>query len=217
MKNEICLCVFSLIYSLAVWLFLFREEVKEKTKIKVLCKKNVYVLLMLIILCSISIELEMIYTSNTFVDNFKLITLLAILFVAAYIDYTKLIIPNKLVLIGIASRMVFYIIELFTKKSEILAIVKNDALACLIVVALFIIGVLIVKNGIGMGDIKLIFVLCIYQGFTGVMSSLFISLFVAFFISIFLLVFGKKSKKDVIPFAPSILIGTIISVILTGM
>ena len=104
-----------------------------------------------------------------------------------------------------------------TLRGDFRALLLSDFLACLIVVALFLIGVVIVKSGLGMGDIKLLLVMCLFQGFYGAVSSVFCSLLVAFFISIIALITKKKTRKDTLPFAPAILAGTYLSVFLTGM
>jgi len=176
-----------------------------------------FLALMLVSLLGISVALLYIYKSNSLIDNCKIITLLAILFVAANIDARYRIIPNALVLFGVVMSVVFWLIELLKSPQAFLVIMKNDLTACLLVVAFFVIGVLLVKGGIGMGDIKLMLVMCLFQGFYGVVSSLFCSLFVAFIYAIGVLLLRKKSKKDSVAFAPAILIGTIISVLLTGM
>lgn len=177
----------------------------------------VFLIVMLLSLCAISISLEMIFVSNTLLDNAKLLALLAILFVAANVDARHRIIPNVLVLTGLVLRIVFWCVELFTSPETFWGVVKNDLIACFLVVAFFVVGVLLVKGGIGMGDIKLMLVMCLFQGFYGVVSSLFCSLFVAFIYAIIVLLFKKKNKKDSVAFAPAILIGTVLSVFLTGM
>lgn len=176
-----------------------------------------FLIVMLVSLCGISIALECIFLSNTLVENCKLIILLAILFVAANVDARHRIIPNALVLAGLILRMIFWLIELFTSPETFWGVMKNDLSACLLVVAFFVVGVLLVKGGIGMGDIKLMLVMCLFQGFYGVVSSLFCSLFVAFIYAIVVLLLKKKSKKDSVAFAPAILLGTALSIFLTGM
>ena len=172
---------------------------------------------MFVVLSAMSVFLERFYIENKFVMNARSIWLLAILFVAASIDARQRIIPNKLVLFGLCTRVVFWIAELLTDPNQFLTIIKYDLYACLLIIAFFIIGVLLVKGGIGMGDIKLMLVMGLYQGFYGVVSSLFTSLFVAFIYAIIVLIFRKKTKKDSVAFAPAILLGTLISVFLTGM
>ena len=191
------------------------QNISTNLFVKPTLRRLVFLIVMLLSLCVISLEL--IFPSNSLIENAKLLVLLAILFVAANVDARYRIIPNALVLTGLVLRIVFWLIELFSSPTAFWGIMKNDLLACLLVVAFFIVGVLLVKGGIGMGDIKLMLVMCLFQGFYGVVSSLFCSLFVAFVYAIIVLLFKKKNKKDSVAFAPAILLGTIISVFLTGM
>jgi len=171
----------------------------------------------MVALSGMAISLFMIYPSNTLVANLKLIVLCGLLFPIAAIDQVKKIIPNKIILVGLVLRVVFYFAELFTLGSGIFSIIKGDLIACIIPVVFLLLGVFMFKNGIGMGDIKLLIIMCLFQGITGAISSIFVSLLIAFIISIALLISKKKGRKDAVPFAPSILIGTYISIILTGM
>jgi len=177
----------------------------------------VFLLVMLLGLGAMAAALETVYPSNTLLENGKLLTLLAILFVAANVDARQRIIPNALVLTGLVLRVVFWLLELLAAPNAFWGVFKNDMMACLLVVAFFVVGVLLVKGGIGMGDIKLMLVMCVFQGFYGVVSSLFCSLFAAFVYAIVVLLLRKKTKKDSVAFAPAILIGTALSVFLTGM
>ena len=180
-------------------------------------KRIGFLLLMAIMLCVVAVFLVEVYQNNTLVDNLKLIVLLVILFIAANTDARQRIIPNTIVIAGLVLRIVFWCVELITVSTEFWYILKNDLMACLMLIAFFVVGVLMVKGGIGMGDIKLMLVMCLFQGFYGVVSSLFCSLFVAFLYAIVVLVLRKKTRKDSVAFAPAILVGTILSVFLTGM
>ena len=179
-------------------------------------KQWIYIALMLIGLCGMAVVLEKVYT-NTLLQNLKLITLLAILFTAANVDAKEKRIPNVLILTGLVLRVAFWIAELICAPDRFLSVVKNDLLACLLVVAFFVIGVLLVKGGLGMGDIKLMLIMCLFQGFYGVVSALFFSLFMSFLYVILVLIAKKKTRKDSVAFAPAILLGTMLSVFLTGM
>lgn len=196
------------------------DETDKKFKIKYLLEKKsriIYTTMMMLILCGMSVALSMIYSDNTILNNCKLIVLLAIIFIVAFVDFKKYIIPNQVILFSLLVRFAFYVAEFFTDTERFWSLLANDMLALAIVVIFFIVGVFIVKNGLGMGDVKLMIVMCLYQGFNGVISSLFFSLCVAFVWSIGLLISRKKTKKDSIAFAPAILCGTIISVFMTGM
>ena len=76
---------------------------------------------------------------------------------------------------------------------------------------------LLLKGSIGFGDIKLFIVMGLLLGLEGIWSAIFISLIVSFIISVYLLATKKKSRKDAIPFAPALMIGTYISIIITGI
>lgn len=76
---------------------------------------------------------------------------------------------------------------------------------------------LIVKGAIGMGDVKLFGVMALYLGLEGIWTAIFCALVVSFFIAVFSLITKKVKRKDNIPFAPAILIGTYLSIFLTGI
>lgn len=180
-------------------------------------RRGLFLALMALSLCGMAAVLECVFPSNTLLENGKLISLLAILFVAANTDARYRIIPNALVLTGLVLRIVFWIMELISSPDAFWGIMKSDLLACLLVVAFVVVGVLLVKGGLGMGDVKLMLVMCLFQGFYGVISSLFFSLLAAFIYSIIALLCKKKTKKDSVAFGPAILLGTMVSVFMTGM
>lgn len=228
--NIAILILLSLAATAGAWLFLAfwspkQEQESAETTAKApvrnalrpTTKRLSFLALMFVGLCGMSILLERVYMNNTLLHNAKMIILLAVLFIAANTDARKRLIPNKLILIGLVLRVVIWVIELISVPDEFLKIVKNDLYACLLVVMFFVVGVLLVKGGIGMGDIKLMLIMCLFQGFYGVVSSLFCSLFVAFVYAIIVLLLRKKTKKDSVAFAPAILLGTALSIFLTGM
>lgn len=193
------------------------EETKTGVFAKPTLRRLLFLVGMALSLCGMAVALECTFPSNTLLVNGRLLSLLAVLFVAANTDARYRIIPNALVLTGLVLRVIFWLIELITSPDTFWSIIKNDLLACLLVVAFVLVGVLLVKGGIGMGDVKLMLVMCLFQGFYGVISSLFFSLFAAFVYSIIALLIKKKTKKDSVAFGPAILLGTMVSVFMTGM
>ena len=143
--------------------------------------------------------------------------LTGIIFPAAFIDYKEHIIPNKIIGSAILLRIVIWIIEAFIDVEKFLSVLKGDIIASVIIVVFFFLCSLIVKNGIGMGDVKLMGIMALYQGLTGIMSSLFFSMLVAFVEAIVLLITHKKNRKDAIAFAPAVLVGTILAVAMAGL
>ena len=180
-------------------------------------KRTTFLVFMFLSLCGMSVLLETTFEGNSIIDNSKLLILLAMLFVAANVDSRQRIIPNALLLAALILRIVFWLIELFAKTDLFMSTIKSELMACLLVIIFCAVGALIVKGGIGMGDVKLMLIMGLFQGFYGVISSLFCSLFIAFIYAVFALLLRRKTKKDSMAFAPAMLFGTILSVLLTGM
>ena len=135
----------------------------------------------------------------------------------AVIDLRDHIIPNRILIGGCVLRLVYYIVEIITEGSEILRILKSDVIGALIIAGFFLLCMFVTRNGIGMGDVKLLGLMGLYQGLEGVMVSVFTALIVSFVISVVLLVARKKGRKDTIAFGPSIFIGTFLAIILNGV
>ena len=222
----VILCVAGILATFISWLYISNRKptgsAPEATEESSLFKKTsgkqwIFLSIMLVGLCGLAVTLELVYVKNTLLDNLKLVTLMAILFTAAKIDAKEQVIPNKLVLAGLILRISFWVAELIVEPDDFLALVKDNIVACLLIGVFFIIGVLLVRGGLGMGDIKLMLVMSLFQGFYGVVSALFGALFVAFVYAVVVLLMKKKTRKDSVAFAPAILLGTMLSVLLTGM
>lgn len=224
MTTIIVLICLSLLLMLLAFIYLtYKDFEGEKfgEKIKHAVMKNikliVYLCCAFVCMLGVVFVLHYIYKTNTLIANMKVITLLGILITVTIPDIREHIIPNKVILAGIVLRIFYAVAELVTLGSDYFIILKGDLFSIALAVIIFLLGVFVVKNGIGMGDIKLIFVIGIFQGITGAISSLFFSFLVSFFVAIILLITKKKTRKDAIAFAPSVLVGTTVSIFLTGM
>lgn len=218
------LVVLSFLLLVASFVYLSYEDLLGDgffEKVKSSAKKNIKVIIYLtcsfVVMSALSVALVVLYKTNTLIANMKIITLLGILVAVTITDIKKQVIPNKVILVGIVLRICYAVAELITLGSSYFIILKGDLFSLALVAVLFLLGVLIIKNGIGMGDIKLMLVMGIFQGITGFISSLFCSLLVSFVVAIAMLIMKKKTRKDSIPFAPSVLVGTAVSMFLTGM
>lgn len=190
------------------------KDKKEFTKAN---KKHIiYFLISGVFLIILDCVLDIRY-SNRLIDNIRLLIMLIILVPVAAIDYKKKIIENKVILISLGIRVIMLIAEFILDSRQAVINLKSMGLGFVLVLLMAIIGIFIIKNGFGMGDIKLMFIMILYLGFASSFSAIFMSLVLSMIASIYLLVKKEKSKKDTIPFAPFILLGTYVSVILTGM
>lgn len=223
--NILWLCLLSLLYGLVMFIYLgylmidkekgnydrqYINLIKEK-------KISIYCGIAVAVLCAVGAFLECIYKYNSIIMNIKLLTMLALLFPAAYIDKQQHIIPNKIILLGIIIRMVIWLIEFFVETDTFFTVLKSDVIAGVVVMIFFLLCSFISRNGLGMGDVKIMGLLGLYHGLTGVFSQLFFSLLVAFILSIYLLIKKVKKGKDSIAFAPAMLVGCVIATILTGL
>ena len=147
----------------------------------------------------------------------KRMLLLTILWPLAYIDFKTYRIPNLFVILGLVWRAIVLIFELFLGNSHIWTTLLSEGLAAGALLLAAVLCALVIKNGIGFGDMKLFVVMGLFLGMNGVWSVVLLALIVSFFIAVFLLITKKKTRKDAIPFGPAIVIGTYLSICLSGM
>lgn len=159
---------------------------------------------------------ETVYSLDV-IRQIKLLVLAAVLFPAAAIDFRIQKIPNQLLAAALLMRVLIYAAEFAISVPEAVNTLKDGLLGAVLIGGFFLLLLLVFKNSIGMGDIKLFAVMGLYQGMWGALNAVFFSLLFSFFLSIVLLITRKKSRKDTISFGPSILLGTIIAMALAGM
>lgn len=159
---------------------------------------------------------EAVYSLDV-IRQIKLLVLVAVLFPAAAIDFRVQKIPNQLLAAALLMRVLIYAAEFAVSVPDAVNTLKDGLLGAAVIGGFFLLLLLVFKNSIGMGDIKLFAVMGLYQGMWGALNAVFFSLLVSFFLSIVLLITRKKSRKDTISFGPSILLGTIIAMALAGM
>ena len=149
--------------------------------------------------------------------SIKRLALLSMLWPIAYIDYKTYRIPNAFIVLGLGYRGIILALELILSSQTVWPTVLGELVAA---GALFLASVLcslITKNAIGFGDVKLFILMGLMLGMDGIWGSVFLSLIVSFFISVYVLITKKKTRKDTIPFGPAIVIGTYLSVCLSGV
>lgn len=175
-------------------------------------KEILYFVIMFAATVAVNILLIVFYKNNSLIFNMKRNAVISVLWIAAYFDAKSYRIPNKLIILGLIYRAVLLIFELIFQREGLLKVVLNELVAAVIMLVISFLCMLIIKNGLGMGDAKLFMVMGLLLGLVGVMSATVVSLFATFFEAIFLLVFRKKGRKDAIAFAPSILVGGLLAI-----
>ncbi|NLI63648.1 MAG: prepilin peptidase [Bacteroidales bacterium] len=130
------------------------------------------------------------------------------------IDHKEQIIPNKLLLIGLIFTLPLLIIEIIVTEVVILSVILSSLLGAIVAGGIFFISSLIVKNGVGAGDIKMYFTLGLLVGFVGIFNVLLYSMVLSAIFGIVLIVSKKKKSKDSLPLAPFTLFGVILAILL---
>lgn len=155
-------------------------------------------------------HVQLIYRIN-------LLCMVLLLLPVAAVDMKIQKIPNIFLLVGLIVRCVILgVMMIMNFKNGFL--IARDALMGAVIIGLFFLFLLLVfKNSIGMGDIKLYALMGLYQGLWGVINAVFFSLVVSFFVCVVLLITKKKNRKDSISFGPSIFLGAVIGICMAGI
>lgn len=190
--------------------------VVDKKALRITRNKLFYLLIGIAAAGTLIVLFERLYTLDT-IPQVKLLSLVMIMLPIAAVDLRVQKVPNKLLLVALAIRVLIYIAEFIVSVPAAVNTLKDNLLGAIIIGAFFLLLLLVFKNSIGMGDIKLFAVMGLYQGLWGAINSVFFSLMVSFVLSVGLLITKKKGRKDTISFGPSIFIGTIIAMGLAGM
>lgn len=130
----------------------------------------------------------------------------ALLIVVAFIDLEHQIIPNKVNLFGFISGIT---LNLFIGNLSLL----NMFLGFLVSGGLLFLIALLSRGGMGHGDIKFAAVMGIFLGWQLVLLALLIAFILGGLGGIALLALKKKGRKDMIPFGPFLVLGSLVSVL----
>lgn len=180
-------------------------------------KKGHFLISSLIIAVSmVGAAVLLIKDVSSYTNFLKLITLLGIIAAAAVVDLKQKIIPNMLIVLGLAIRSVIYVVEYFLYHEIFFEQLKTDLFGFFIGFGVFFIASVVTRGAVGFGDVKLFGVIGLLSGGICTYSTMIFSLLVSAVSSIILLIVRKKSRKDSIPFGPCIFVGYMISIILSS-
>ena len=181
-------------------------------------KKSLVVLgIMFLLGMALSAVLVVRYPEHIFIHDLRLAVLYGMLCPVAVIDFRIQKIPNELLILTAVIWGLTVAAEVWKNPELVWDDTKSSVVAAVSVFIVCMICKLLIKNSIGMGDIKLFMVMGLMQGLVGMSGAVFTSLIVAFFGAVVLMAVRKKGRKDQISFGPFILIGTTISMFMTGL
>lgn len=168
---------------------------------------RVSLLISMLVCLGILIVIRQLFGMKYDLSALRYLFMSAICFPAAWIDVQEKKIPNAIVVCGLILWMGVAISELISDSLLFVDNLKSSGIALAIIAAFCLLGRVIVKNGMGMGDIKLLLVLALLAGNEVVISVLLMTLIGAFFMGLYMLIIKKAGRDATIPFAPAILFG----------
>ena len=138
---------------------------------------------------------------------FWLMTLL-VMYLILLFDWLYMIIPDELVIVLLVMAGVYQTSTLLSAQSSWAELVNTSLV--LIVVEVIFIGLWLITNkkGFGLGDVKLAAPLILLMGFPGAIVGVFLAFIIGSVWGILLILLKKKRLKQKVPFAPFLIIGS---------
>lgn len=159
----------------------------------------------------IALAAEFALFSYGILKSIRYLLLTGGLFFIAWIDQHEKRIPNKLLLFLLAGRVFLLLLEWIAFPGMGLSLLISSALGMLLGGGMFLLAHFISRGGVGMGDVKLFGVIGCYAGAGTIMPLSFLTIMISAIYSIVMLLLKKLKLKEEIPFAPFVLIGTIVT------
>lgn len=156
------------------------------------------------------------YYKTPHLDVVNMLLLFGVLWPCAWIDRAEFRIPNRILVVGLLCRCVVLIAAVFIYPQEILYILLQSVVAAVALLLVSLLCRVIAARAVGFGDVKLMMLMGFSLGTSRVWSAMICSMVVLFFYSVVLLAAKRADRKTEIPFAPFLLVGTLMSAILTS-
>jgi peptidase A24A prepilin type IV len=176
-------------------------------------KQNIC-LLVIYILIGVAIGILYKVYEYDILKSLKALTIISVVLIVAGIDYREKIIPNEAIIFILSIASILILINIFKNKVETLAIFIDSTVAMILGAGLFAISKAVSKNGVGMGDIKIIGALGFYLRTYALIGVLMVSLVSIAVYGMFKILTKKATTKDEIAFAPFIAFGVTTCMIL---
>lgn len=143
------------------------------------------------------------------IDFLKFVTLTSVLLVIGIIDYKTQYVYSSVIMTGIIFGIIFLTITLITGEKLNLINAAIGALIPAVILAIIV----WTTNGMGWGDVEIIFMIGIFLGLKLNLLNLFISIILGGVYAIYLIIFKKRNGKEAIAFGPYIVVATFITFI----
>lgn len=203
---NLILCILFMLIAYAMTEYIYKKRYN-------ISKQNIY-LLVIYILVGVAIGILYKVYEYDILKSLKALTIISVVLIVAGIDYREKIIPNEAIIFILSIASILILINIFKNKVETLAIFIDSTVAMILGAGLFAISKAVSKNGVGMGDIKIIGALGFYLRTYALIGVLMVSLVSIAVYGMFKILTKKATTKDEIAFAPFIAFGVTTCMIL---
>lgn len=176
--------------------------------------KKFIVLLIIGIITEIILFAEFKLFSYSVLKIARYMILLAAMFLIAWIDQHERRIPNKILILLLTVRCAGLVAEWIVYPEMGLSLLISVLIGLLLGGGMFLLAHFITRGGVGMGDVKLLGVIGAYTGVGSIMTVVFLTAVAAAVYSIVMLILRKVKLKEEIPFAPFVLVGLVLTMVL---
>lgn len=190
----------------------FKAKRPDEFQGKTFSVKQVYILSGLISIISFVVAMKIFHDVKDVLNIIKMIFLLVCITGAAAFDFRERRIPNIFPAVLSISAIVLLVIGFLTGQDGAMSYTISSVFGALGCAICLILANYLSKQGIGLGDIKLLCSIALVGGVNILCGTLFFSILPCCFVSIAMLVSKKKKINESIPFGPFIYIGMIITI-----
>ena len=203
---NLILCILFMLIAYAMTEYIYKKRYN-------ISKQNIC-LLVIYLLIGVAIGILYKVYEYDILKSLKALTIISVVLIVAGIDYREKIIPNEAIIFILSIASILILINIFKNKVETLAIFIDSTVAMILGAGLFAISKAVSKNGVGMGDIKIIGALGFYLRTYALIGVLMVSLVSIAVYGMFKILTKKATTKDEIAFAPFIAFGVTTCMIL---
>lgn len=189
-----------------------REGRENRLKEYLKLKKNTIAAFCFVVVSVALVCFSMRFYDHSFWYMLKRLVVVLLLIPVAYVDYKKQIIPNKLQLFGVGIFAMFTLVDVLVFKFPIKEVLLESAKGMLLGGGVLLCCMLLSRGGMGMGDVKLLSVLGLILGWVAAFNIIFWSVFCIAVYGIVMLCTKKASRKTMVPMAPFVLLGMLITI-----
>lgn len=139
--------------------------------------------------------------------------LFSTLLTIALIDYETMRIPNPLIIFGIAVGVIYLMVQALYMKDMMIIVwgimglfVGGSIIGMIMIFSLLVFK----KEGMGMGDLKLLAMIGLFAGSKNAFFTIFIAIIIGGFYAVILLI---RKKQDMFPFGPFLSTGAVLAIL----